>query len=118
MIHRLALIIGSLAAAAVLAIGVAAAGPAPAGSPADTQLSLGAPTAVEGAATDTAAVEPITRVETTTIYVRPARKPKVIHVTRRAPAPTTSRVKVVRARTSNHGDDGGERDDEREGGDD
>jgi hypothetical protein len=121
MIHRLALIIGSVAAAAVLALGFAATGFGPSAAPANADqptAGTAADTAL-GAATDVSPAKPITRVETTTVYVKPAPKAKVIHVTKRAPAPTkrqtpaSQQVKVVHVtKVTAGGDDGGERGDD------
>jgi len=92
MIHRLAILIGSVAAAGILALGFAATGFGPAAAPADAeQPTPGAAAAIPDAAT----IKPITRVETTTVYVKPAAKPKVIHVTKRTPAATLRHTKVV-----------------------
>ncbi len=114
MIHRLAIIIGGIAAAVVLGIGLAATGLTPPDAPVDAQQPLAA-----AASTDAPSAAPVTRVETTTVYVRPAPKPKVIHVTKRAPAPAATqrpKVKVVHVtkNTAPRGDDEGEH----EGGDD
>jgi hypothetical protein len=109
MIHRLALLIGSIAAAAILVLGFAATGFGPRAAPVDAEQPT--PAAAADAQTEQAAVKPVTRVETTTVYVRPARKPKVIHVTRRAPAPakrqtpSKQRTKVVRVTEHERGDD-------------
>jgi len=117
MIHRLALIIGGVAAAAILALGFAATGFGPRAAPADAEQPT--PGAAAGAAvvgtTDQAVVKPVTRVETTTVYVRPAAKPKVIHVTKRAPAavarqaPSSKQTKVIHVTkvSGGGGDDGG-----------
>jgi|GEM_PF-5950425 len=92
MIHRLAILIGSVAAAGILALGFAATGFGPATAPAEAEQ----PTAAAAAAMpDPATPKPITRVETTTVYVKPAAKPKVIRVTKRTPAATPRHSKVV-----------------------
>ena len=108
MIHRLALIVGSVAAAAILGLGFAATGFGPRAAPVDAeQPSAGT---VASAQTGLAKPDPITKVETTKVYVRPAAKPKVIHVTRQASAPARQHtVKVVRAPKvrGGGGDDGG-----------
>jgi len=125
MIHRLALIIGGVAAAAILALGFAATGFGPRAAPADAEQPT--PGAAAGAAvvgtTDQAVVKPVTRVETTTVYVRPAAKPKVIHVTKRAPAPVVKQAPVKRhtrvvhvTKNTGGGDDNGG--DDNGGGDD
>ncbi|MCY7417678.1 MAG: hypothetical protein LH650_04130 [Chloroflexi bacterium] len=93
MIHRLAILIGSIAAAAVLALGFAATGFGPAAAPADAEQPTAG--AASAAIPDAATIKPITRVETTTVYVRPAAKPMVIHITKRTPAVTPRHTKVV-----------------------
>lgn len=114
MIHRLAIILGTIAAAVVLGLGLAATGLTPAAAPVDAQQLQAAV-----ASTDAPPAAPITRVETKTVYVRPAPKPKVIHVTKRAPAPAATKrpkikvVHVTKAAPRRDDDDG-----EREGGDD
>jgi hypothetical protein len=120
MIHRLALIIGSVAAAGILALGFAATGFGPNAAPANADQSTTASVAdAAGPATDLPAAKPVTRVQTTTVYVKPAPKPKVIHVTRSASAPggnqapAKRQVKVVHVTKPIRGDDGGG-----EGGDD
>ncbi len=121
MIHRLAVILGSVAAAAILAIGFAATGLGPTAAPANAeQLDLASvtdPAVLAAPATPAASIKPITRVETTTVYVRPAPKPKVIHVTKRAPTPAATqrpKVKVVHVTkvvpSKHHGDDEGDDD--------
>jgi hypothetical protein len=116
MIHRLAIVIGSIAAAAILALGFVATGFGPAAPPADAEQSTAGLAA--GAIADAAPPKPITRVETTTVYVRPPAKPKVIHVTKHTPAATPRHTKVVHQakRTTRERDD--EHEHEREGEDD
>src|SRR5512147_1406515 len=91
MIHRLAIAIGGIAAAAVLALGFAASGFGPSVAPVDAaQPAFAADqSTVQAAVVPEATPKPVTRVETKTIYVRPAPKPKVIHVTRQAPTSTS-----------------------------
>ncbi len=127
MIHRLAITIGGIAAAAILALGFAATGLGPNAAPVNADQPAGGAAALADAAavpaTDPPAAKPITRVKTTTVYVKPAPKAKVIHVTKRAPAPAAKQaparkhVKVVHVTrtTGGHGgddegDDGGEHD--------
>ena len=124
-IHRLALLIGSVAAAAILAIGFAATGFGPSAAPANAEQPTAGAAAIAAAAaaaavpaTDPPAAKPVTRVKTTTVYVKPAPKPKVIHVTRRAPAPVVKRqapvkqhVKVVHVTKNTGGGSGDEGDD-------
>ena len=136
MIHRLALLIGSVAAAAILALGFAATGFGPNAAPADAEQPTAALAAAAAAAasaapvTDLPTAKPITRIKTTTVYVRAAPKPKVIHVTRRAPAPVVRRapakkhVKIVHVTKNTGGgsddgsDDGHDGGGEQEPGDD
>ncbi len=136
MIHRLAVILGSISAAAILALGFAATGLGPSAAPANAeQLDLASvddPAVLAAPAAPAASVKPITRVETTTVYVRPAPQPKIIHVTKRAPAPSATKrpkVKVVHVTKvvpskhngdDDHDDDGQEHDGggEHDGGDD
>jgi len=122
MIHRLALIVGSVAAAAIMALGFLATGLGPRGAIVDAQqpstaATTDTATAANGGLVAQAALDPVTRVETTTVYVRPAAKPKVIHVTRQAPAAAGQRpTKVAKPPTVQRGggggDDGGERGDD------
>jgi len=118
MIHRLALIVGSVAAAAIMALGYLATGLGPRAATVDAQQPSAAATgdiaaAAVSASVDQAPARPVTRVETTTVYVKPAPKPKVIHVTRQAPAATNRRpTKTVKVHTvhragASGGDDGG-----------
>ncbi len=116
MIHRLAILIGSVAAAGILALGFAATGFGPAAAPAEAEQ----PTAGAAAIPDPATPKPITRVETTTVYVKPAAKPKVIRVTKRTPAATPRHSKVVHQTrpTTREREDENENEHEREGQDD
>ena len=126
MIHRLAISIGTIAAAAVLAIGFAASGFGPAAAPVDAeQSSSGVLTtepvvAVSEISVD--ATKPITKVVTETVYVEPAPKPKVVHVTKRAPAATAkqkpSRTKQTAANKRTDREDREEREDHDEEDDD
>jgi hypothetical protein len=92
MIHRLAISIGTIAAAAVLALGFAASGLGPSAAPADAgQGPFADPRTVAEPLTEDATAKPITRYETTTVYVKPPPKPRVIRVTRREPTPAPRR---------------------------
>jgi len=98
MVHKIALIAGGLAAAAVLAIALGAAGFIPK-SPAANAADPTAPVAQV----------PQTRTVTDTVYVKPVPKPQVIHVTKPAPAKSAGRTPTVVVRhVSRHGDDAGE----------
>jgi len=127
MIHRLALIIGGVAAAAILALGFSATGFGPSAAPVNAeQPTAGAAVVAAPLAavpTDPPAPKRITKIETTTVYVRPAAKPKVIHVTKRAPAPVVKQAPVKRhtrvvhvTKNTGGGDDNGG--DDNGGGDD
>jgi hypothetical protein len=104
MIHKLALAVGGLAAASILAVALGAAGFTP-GAAASKTLSSPAP-----------APTAETKTVTDTVYVAPTPAPRVIHVTKPAPAPRRPPQVVTIVRTPHHGerDDGGdgqERDD-------
>jgi hypothetical protein len=88
MIKRIAIAIGSIAAAGVLALGLAAAGFGPATTNAD-QVDAQA-LADTGVVTDTLIADPAVTVQTETVYIRPAATPKVIHVTKKVPAKASS----------------------------
>ncbi len=115
MIHRLAIIVGSVAAAVVVAVGLVATGLGPVAAPVDAEQPAAATASAATAATaeSAAAATPITRDETTTVYVRPAPTPRVIHITRRASTPVvTSQPKgevehSTRETSSKHHDDDG-----------
>ena len=108
MVKRIALAIGSIAAAGVLALGIAAAGFGPAASVDAGQSDT---TIVGAAAADSLVAEPV--VQTETVYVRPAAAPKVIHVTKQA---ETVRRQTVRTQRPTQRVQ--ESDDQGEGGDD
>jgi hypothetical protein len=118
MFQRLALLLGCMTVAAVIAVAMSlngfAPGPAPATNEPSTPAVAVEPAAV-AAATSAPAATPLTQVDT--VYVQPAAKPKVVKVVRHAPAATAPPVQrvVVVARTSNEGGDGeGEGDSEGE----
>jgi hypothetical protein len=105
MIHRLAISIGTIAAAAVLALGFAASGLGPSAAPVDAgQAALADPETVAEPLIEDATAKPITRVETTTIYVKPPPKPKVIRVTKRDPTPAPRRRTVKATPTTRQHD--------------
>jgi len=115
MIKRIALTIGSIAAAGVLALGLAAAGFGP-------DASVEADQAASAVGTGTADVlmaEPVAQVQTETIYVRPAPAPEVIHVTKRVASTTRKAAPAQRStqRASGERENDHERG-EREGEDD
>jgi hypothetical protein len=119
MLQRLALLLGCVTVAGVIAIALSLNGFAPAVSPDAIEPSTPAvavePAAV-AAATSAPAATALTQVDT--VYVKPAAKPKVVKVVRHAPAATAPPVQrvVVVASTSHEGDDGeGKSDDESEG---
>jgi hypothetical protein len=86
MISRIGLALAGLAATLVLAAGIAAAGIGPFSAVGSEAVDAGTPEqATTGASTDTG-----DRSVTETVYVRPAPKPKVVHVTRRVRSDWTS----------------------------
>ena len=96
MVQRLALLFGSIAAAAVLAVALAASGFAP--TPAPTTQATVAPAApnLMQAVVDQASPQPTTQVDT--IYVKPAAPPRTIRVVKIAPTKPPNIVhRVVRA---------------------
>jgi hypothetical protein len=106
MVHKLALAVGGLAAASILAVALGAAGFTP-GAAASKTLSTTSPV--------TAAQ---TKTVTDTVYVAPTPAPRVIHVTKPAAAPPRRPhvVTIVRSPHRGEGDDAGDRH-EHEGGD-
>jgi len=120
MIKRIALLVGSIAAAGVLAFGLAAAGLGPVTSLGDSGVAGDqALVDVPGGPVADTAVE----VQAETVYVKPAPEPKVIRVTRTVPAKRASAAMTsARASRSGGGDDNeGEREHEgraQEGADD
>ena len=103
MIKRIALLVGSIAAAGVLALGLAAAGFGPATTNAD-QSDPGAFAATDATTADTAA-EPVVQVQTETVYVRPPVAPKVIHVTKKVSAAKTQSSSTKTTKRVYHEDD-------------
>lgn len=103
MVHKLALGIGALSAAGVLVVALVVGGLAARPARAQDPVVPAAPTA------DAA---PTTKTQVDTVYVKPVPKAKVIHVTKRAPAPTKAPrvVTVTVTKPGRGGDDGGERD--------
>ncbi len=101
MVHKMALIVGGMAVAAVLAVALAAAGFAPTTPNARASDPTADPTA---AAT--------TKTVTDTVYVAPVPAPKVIHVTKPAAANPNRKAlpPIVIHRTKHSGeDDGGDK---------
>lgn len=117
MIKRIALLVGSVAAAGVLAIGLAAAGFGPVATNAD-QADAQAFAEMDAATADTAATEPLVQVQTETVYVRPPVAPKVIHVTKKVPAAKAAAVSTKTTKRASHDDDEHEHENEHEGEDD
>lgn len=128
MRRRIALIVGSAAAAATLAVGLAAAGFGPATAPDAGAMAASDPTeaqaAVEallapwdGAGADLA---PTVTVEEEVVYIRPAATPRIIRVTRVAAASARGAAADDAARRGRAGDredredDREDREDERE----
>ncbi len=116
MVQRIALLLGSVAAAAVLTVALAAAGFAPGATiqPSDPPVAT-SPAQDLVVAADQATPEPTVQVDT--VYVAPAATPKVIRVTKTAkPAATLPPIvihKVVKVPAG-----GGENESESEGQDD
>jgi hypothetical protein len=109
MISRIGLALAGLAATLVLAAGIAAAGIG--------QLPVAGTDAANagtqaGAATGDSVV-PGERSVTETVYVRPAAKPRIVHVTRRVRS--TPRSTPIIARSRRHEDRERDERDEREG---
>ena len=114
MVHRLAIVVGITAAAAVLIASMAFAG----FRPAVTDPAAAAPAAAVELP-PTAQPTPIVKTVTDTVYVKPVPAPQIIHVTKpavvHAPAPTLKpKVIVKHVPSKGHGGepgDGGEGDD-------
>ena len=101
MIQRLALLLGSIAASAVLAVSLAAAGFAPAPSAAPTTAP--APAAVQQVAVEVPTPEPTTQVDT--VYVKPAAPPKTIRIIKTAPTKAPVVIhKIVRSTAGRDGE--------------
>ena len=109
MVQRLALLFGSVAAAAVLAVALAAAGFAP-GSPAPATATPAAPALVQAAfeqppAGPQATPQPTTQVDT--VYVKPAPPRRTIRIVKAAPTqPPIVVQRVVRVATAGGENDG------------
>jgi hypothetical protein len=111
MIKRIALTIGSIAAAGVLALGLAAAGFGPTASVEADQAA----SAVDTGTADGLIAEPVAQVQTETIYIRPAPAPEVIHVTKRVPSTTRKSAAAQRSTqraSTRRENDGGEREED------
>ena len=96
MVARIALLAGSVAAAAVLAVALAAAGFAPGASvpPTDAPVATAAEDQLVAADLATPQATPQATIQVDTVYVQPAPPPKVIRVVRTA-KPTATRPPVV-----------------------
>ena len=108
MIKRIALFVGSIAAAGVLALGLAASGFGPTSTLADTTAANDQ--ALSAAAADQLPTQPVVQVQTETVYVKPAPAPQIVHVTRKLPAAKPKVVTTTKHITTprvSHGDDGG-----------
>lgn len=101
MIKRVALLVGSLAAAGVLALGLAAAGYGPVTTLEDSGVA-GDQALFDDAAG--AVTDAVVQVETETVYVKPAPEPRVIHVTRKVSAKKAAAANTS-ARAKRSGDD-------------
>jgi hypothetical protein len=122
VIQRLALFLGGIAAAAVIAVALAVAGygPSPAVEPAATPLAVDQMQPVVDATAqdlpvgDQALSQPITQVDT--VYVQPAPTPATIRIVKAAPTkPPVIVHKVVRVAAANAPKGGAEADDQNEG---
>jgi hypothetical protein len=114
MIHRFALLLGGIAAVGILAFSLLR-GDRPALSAADQTDAAPAPALDPTAAPAREVVD--------TVYVAAPKKPKVVHVTRRAPTPTRRPAArntrpTIQKRAAGGGDDGHEREGGERGGDD
>ena len=110
MVHRLAIFLGGLGAAAVLALAMNLGG-----------LSSAAPPAADTSPATVGADQPVAAAPDTTktvidkVYVEPTPQPAVVHVnkpprnTAPAPAPTASQPRGERARGDRESGDRGER---------
>lgn len=102
MVHRIALIVGGLCAAGILALALSTPGLVPPQPLADA-------TATDAPVPATAAP----RRQVDTVYVEPVPRQRVIHVSRQDPQPKPQPVRVVRSRTADDEEHEGEH--EREG---
>jgi hypothetical protein len=100
MIKRIALVIGGIAAAGVLALGLAAAGFGPVATDAD---QVGTQPL---AAADPQTADPAVRSQTETVYVRPPAAPRVIHITKKAPAVKAATTRHATSATRHRDDEG------------
>jgi hypothetical protein len=105
MIKRIALAVGSVAAVGVLALGLAAAGFGPAAQVDAGQALTDQDVAAMALPAADPAAEPVTQVQTETVYVKPAATPKVIHVTKKVGAAQKQQTVVVRTKRASHGGD-------------
>ena len=94
MVQRIALLIGSIAAAAVLTVALATAGFAPGATVAPTDAPVAAAAEDVVVAADQATPQPTVQVDT--VYVQPAATPKVVRVVRTAKPAATPPPIVVR----------------------
>jgi len=97
MLNRIALFAASLAAALVIAAGMALAGIGPGSDMAPASVASADP-AVDPAAATTAP-DPTPQVQVDTVYLAPKATPRVIV------------TKVIKTKPASHGDDGGGEDD-------
>jgi hypothetical protein len=107
MLQRVAMLLGCVAAAAVMFVALSVAGfaPAPPSAPLAAVTDAVEPAAVAETTAPPAAT-PATQVDT--VYVQPAATPKVVRIVRHAPAATPAPVRrvVVVARSQEESDDG------------
>jgi hypothetical protein len=114
MLRQLALFLGCLAAAGVIAMALSLNGLGPSPAAADPSLDAVAVEPAAGAAApDAPAASP--QVQVDTVYVQPAASPKVVRVVRHAPSATPPPVqREVVVTRSGHEDDHDEGDSEGE----
>lgn len=110
MVSRIALIVGCLAAATILTIGIVAAAFSPRPAVAAGEDPSVALVASEGGPD----ASPLTQVQTETVYVRPAPPAEVIRVTRHVRDGSGNRERVVVVHRSGSNSGGGEDEDEDE----
>lgn len=107
MIHKLALGLGALTAVGVLVAAMTVGG-----------LAARSARAGETVAQTAADATPATRTQVDTVYVKPAPKQKVVHITKTTHPSSPPARQVVTVTAPRHGDDGeGGHGGERDGGD-
>jgi hypothetical protein len=109
MLHKVALAVGGLAAAGVLALALGAAGFTPGAAASKLADAVTLPAVAQ---------DPQTKTVTDTVYVEPTPQPKIIHVTKPAATPPhQQRVETI-VRSQHHGEGDESGGDGERGGDD